>query len=484
MEKKRNLTGREKAGYGLGAVAKDMVYMLSASYVLYYCQDIMGVNAFAMGVILLVARIFDAFNDPIMGVIVAKTRTRMGKFRPWLLIGTMTNAVVLYLMFACPPALDGSGLIAYAAVTYILWGVTYTMMDIPFWSMIPAFTRGGKERENLTTLARSCSGVGSALVSIFTVMIVHALGTMAGASGATEVERLGFRYFSLIVAVIFVVFIIITVTSIKENPTTNMETASIGDMFRSLVRNDQAMAIVVTIVLVDVAMYITSNLVIYFFKYDLGGTGWYNGYTLFNTVAGAAQILSMMILYPLLRQGLKIANTTIFYAGLVMSMVGYGILLAFSAGGAKNLLFFLIPGVLIMAASGMNNVLITIFLANTVDYGEIKNHRRDESVIFSMQTFVVKLSSGIAALVASITLGVLKLSNKATTAADQVVDFSQSVNTAQKMGLRLVMTLIPAAVLVIAFAWFRKRYKLNDKKVLELADQVAKLHEAEGKKED
>ncbi|MDD5867442.1 MAG: glycoside-pentoside-hexuronide (GPH):cation symporter [Lachnospiraceae bacterium] len=484
MEKKRNLTGREKAGYGLGAVAKDMVYMLSASYVLYYFQDIMGVNAFAMGVILLVARIFDAFNDPIMGVIVAKTRTRMGKFRPWLLIGTMTNAVVLYLMFACPPALDGSGLIAYAAVTYILWGVTYTMMDIPFWSMIPAFTRGGKERENLTTLARSCSGVGSALVSIFTVMIVHALGTMAGASGATEVERLGFRYFSLIVAVIFVVFIIITVTSIKENPTTNMETASIGDMFRSLVRNDQAMAIVVTIVLVDVAMYITSNLVIYFFKYDLGGTGWYNGYTLFNTVAGAAQILSMMILYPLLRQGLKIANTTIFYAGLVMSMVGYGILLAFSAGGAKNLLFFLIPGVLIMAASGMNNVLITIFLANTVDYGEIKNHRRDESVIFSMQTFVVKLSSGIAALVASITLGVLKLSNKATTAADQVVDFSQSVNTAQKMGLRLVMTLIPAAVLVIAFAWFRKRYKLNDKKVLELADQVAKLHETEGKKED
>jgi melibiose permease len=484
MEKKRNLTGREKAGYGLGAVAKDMVYMLSASYVLYYFQDIMGVNAFAMGVILLVARIFDAFNDPIMGVIVAKTRTRMGKFRPWLLIGTLTNAVVLYLMFACPPALDGSGLIAYAAVTYILWGVTYTMMDIPFWSMIPAFTRGGKERENLTTLARSCSGVGSALVSIFTVMIVHALGTMAGASGATEVERLGFRYFSLIVAVIFVVFIIITVTSIKENPTTNMETASIGDMFRSLVRNDQAMAIVVTIVLVDVAMYITSNLVIYFFKYDLGGTGWYNGYTLFNTVAGAAQILSMMILYPLLRQGLKIANTTIFYAGLVMSMVGYGILLAFSAGGAKNLLFFLIPGVLIMAASGMNNVLITIFLANTVDYGEIKNHRRDESVIFSMQTFVVKLSSGIAALVASITLGVLKLSNKATTAADQVVDFSQSVNTAQKMGLRLVMTLIPAAVLVIAFAWFRKRYKLNDKKVLELADQVAKLHEAEGKKED
>ena len=140
METKRNLSGTEKFGYSLGAVAKDMVYMLSASYVLYYFQDIMGTNAFAMGVILLAARIFDAFNDPIMGVIVAKTKTRMGKFRPWLLIGTITNAAVLYAMFACPPDLTPSGLVAYAAVTYILWGVTYTMMDIPFWSMIPAFT--------------------------------------------------------------------------------------------------------------------------------------------------------------------------------------------------------------------------------------------------------------------------------------------------------------------------------------------------------
>ena len=141
------LTGKEKVSYGLGAVGKDMVYMLSASYILYYYQDILGVSAFAMGVILLAARVFDAFNDPIMGVVVAKTRTRWGKFRPWLLIGTILNAIMLYLMFSAPPALDGGGLVAYAAVTYVLWGVTYTMMDIPYWSMIPAFTEGGSVRD-------------------------------------------------------------------------------------------------------------------------------------------------------------------------------------------------------------------------------------------------------------------------------------------------------------------------------------------------
>ena len=125
-----SLSGKEKFSYGLGAVGKDMVYMLSASYILYYYQDILGVNAVAMGIILLVARVFDAFNDPFMGVIVAKTRTRWGKFRPWLMIGTVTNTVVLYLMFSAPPALNGNGLVAYAAVTYILWGVTLSLIHI------------------------------------------------------------------------------------------------------------------------------------------------------------------------------------------------------------------------------------------------------------------------------------------------------------------------------------------------------------------
>ncbi|MGX8774937.1 MAG: MFS transporter, partial [Bacillota bacterium] len=126
------LSRKEKTSYGMAAVGKDMVYMLSATYVLYYYQDVLGVSAIAMGIILMVARVFDAFNDPLMGVIVAKTRTRFGKFRPWLMIGTITNAVILFVMYSAPPSMDGGGLVAYAAITYILWGVTYTMMDIPY----------------------------------------------------------------------------------------------------------------------------------------------------------------------------------------------------------------------------------------------------------------------------------------------------------------------------------------------------------------
>ena len=589
------LTAKEKTAYGLGAVGKDMVYMLSASYILYYYQDILGVSAIAMGVILLVARIFDAFNDPIMGIVVAKTKTRWGKFRPWLLIGTLTNAVILFLMFSAPPSLSGSGLVAYAAVTYILWGVTYTMMDIPYWSMIPAFTEGGKEREGLSALARSCAGVGSAIVTIITVMAVTSIGTAmdnsksekmtmqyasevggvivhvieiddsdaatgneieyidginikatankdefkevfessedtllkytsknskfdlkfddveinadnstvifemglkdgssfaelnvyvssdvysrldkdGGVSNITgeftstkEVERYGFKYFSLIVAILFVIFIIITCLGIKEKSTADMQTAGIGEMFKALIQNDQAMTIVITIVLINVATYITSNLLIYFFKYDLAGSNWQGNYTLFNTFAGAVQILAMMLMFPLLRK--FFTTIKIFNIAVVASIAGYVVLLVMALSGISSVYPFLLPGFFIMSAVGILNVLVTIFLANTVDYGELKNGRRDESVIFSMQTFVVKLASGIAALVASICLSISNLSNDTET----VGAAKSAVGGNSLLVLRLTMTLLPIFGMIIAIILFRKKYILDEKKLNEITETL------------
>ena len=462
MEKTK-LPLKSKISYGLGAVGKDMVYMLSASYVLYYFQDVLGVSAVAMGVILLAARIFDAFNDPVMGIIVARTKTRWGKFRPWLLIGTLTNAVVLFLMFSCPPSLDAGGLVAYAAVTYILWGVTYTMMDIPYWSMIPAFTEGGREREGLTTLARSCAGVGSAIITVATVMAVQFLGSAAGGANAKEIEIIGFKWFSLIVAVLFVVFTVLTCINVKEKSTAEMDAVSVKQMFRALLKNDQAVAIVVAIVLINCSIYITSNLVIYFFKYDFGGTDWFNSYTLFNVFGGGIQILSMMLFYPLLRNAAKLSNIRIFYLCLSMGIAGYIVLLALAFLGMGNVFVLFIPAFLIFSTNGLLSILTTVFLANAVDYGELKNGSRDESVIFSMQTFVVKLASGIAAFIASICLSINHLqSGTEVSEADKLVDWSIGVTASARTGLRLTMAVIPIIGLFIAILWFRSRFLLTD----------------------
>ncbi len=454
-----NMKLSEKISYGLAAVGKDMVYMLSASYILYYYQDILGVSAIAMGIILMAARIFDAFNDPIMGVVVAKTKTRWGKFRPWLLIGTTTNAVILYIMFAAPPALDGNGLVAYAAITYILWGVTYTMMDIPFWSMIPAFTRSGKEREGLSAMARTCAGIGSAIVTIITMICVHALG--AGN------ERVGFQWFALIIAVLFIVFVGLACICIKEKSTVDVESPSVGQMFKALLQNDQSVTVVITIVLINCALYITSNLLIYFFKYDIGGNDWQNIYTIFNAFGGGMQIVSMMLFFPLLRKFMS--TVKVFYLSMIMAIVGYGTLCVLMFVKLPNVYLLFIPAFFVFVAFGLLTVLTTVFLANTVDYGELKNGRRDESVIFSMQTFVVKLASGVAAFIASVCLSVCNLSDDTGAVVNTVAEAGSSV-----VGLRITMTVFPIVGLLVAIIVFKVKYILSEQKMNEITEKLSK----------
>ena len=452
------LQKKTKIAYGVGAVGKDMVYMLVASYILYYYNSVLGVSSVFIGTVLMVARVFDAFNDPIMGIVVAKTRSRWGRFRPWIFSGTVLNAVVLYAMFAVPESMGAGGMKVFLTVTYFLWGITYTLMDIPYWSMIPAVTRTPKDRENLSMVGRTCAGVGSALIAMFTMLLVGALGG--------DSERAGFRWVALIVAAIFAVTELVCCISMKETTPSEMKTATVKEMFSALFRNDQAMVVVGSIVLINSALYLTSNFIIYFFKYDLGGAGWKATYTLFSTVGGAAQILGMMVLYPLLRK--KFSSTQVFYLSLLLALCGYGMLLVFCLTGLSHSLALLcIPGVVVFACNGMLTVLTTLFLSNSVDYGQLKTGRREESVIFSMQTFVVKAASGVAVLLTGIGLDLIGLVGNTEETGPVAV---QSAGTL--LGLRLMMTVLPMLVLAGALVLFRRKFVLTDARAAEISAQL------------
>ena len=457
----RKFSRNETIAYGLGAIGKDMVYALSASYVMYYYQDIMGLSAAFVGFILMIARIFDAINDPFMGVLVAKTNTKYGRFRPWIISGTVLNAFVLYALFAAPQ-LEGKSLMVYFAVVYILWGVTYTMMDIPYWSIIPAVTENPKDRESLSVVGRTCAGVGNALITVFTVIAVAMLG-----SGN---ERAGFKRFALIVSVLFVVFELILFLVMKEQAQDKdqMKTTSVGEMFRALFRNDQAVITVITIILINSALYITSNLIIYFFKYDLGPTveSWQASYTTFSTVGGGSQILSMMAVYPALRRFM--GNTDIFKLCLKMSITGYALLLAVCfTPFSHNIIVLCAIGLLIFMANGMLTVLTTVFLSNSVDYGELKTGHREESVIFSMQTFVVKAASGVAVFLTGIGLDLIGLKGNSDTTGEIVVQSASTLN-----GLHLLMTIIPILGPIAAMVVFTKKFILTDEKAEEIAARL------------
>ena len=402
---------------------------------------------------MMTARVFDAFNDPLMGVVVEKTNTPFGKFLPWIFTGTVTNALILYGMFAMPASLTGTAMLVYASAAYVLWGVTYTLMDIPFWSMIPAITSSGKERENLSVIGRTCAAVGYAVPTVLTMLLVVRLG-----SG----EREGFAIFAAAVAVVFVVTELVCVALVREKPTERQKTATVKEMFSALIHNDQAMVVVVGIVVFNASLYLTTQLAVYFFKYDIGNS---DLFSLFGTVGGVGQILSMVSL-PLLRR--RWGGKQILVGALGVTIAGYLALFALSMAGVRAVAPLAATAFVIYIGFGLATVLTTVFLADTVDYGEYKTGRRNESVVFSMQTFVVKLASAVSVLIAGVGIDLIGLDDTAAVQTESTL-----------LGLRLLMVALPVAGLVFSILYFVRKYRLTEAENARISEA---LRQREGSK--
>ena len=203
----QKLTSREKYSYGIGAYGKDLACGIVYTFLMIYFTDVVGINPAFVGTLFLMARLWDAINDPIMGMIVDNTRSRFGKFRPWIFIGTILNSVVLFLLFR-KPDLEGTSLYLYYSVMYILWGMTYTIMDIPYWSMIPSFTSDSSERDKMSVIPRVFATIGGSTVNTFGLMLISFLGIGNNSIGYF---RLGVG-----IAIIFVISTLITVFNVKE----------------------------------------------------------------------------------------------------------------------------------------------------------------------------------------------------------------------------------------------------------------------------
>ena len=441
---------KQKFGYGLGAVGKDLVYALVSGFILYYYNDVLGISGTFTGIMMMAARVFDAFNDPLMGVVVEKTHTKMGKFRPWILSGTVLNALILYGMFAMPESVTGTSMLIYASAAYVLWGVTYTLMDIPFWSMIPAITGPGKERENLSVIGRTCSSIGFAVPTILTMLLVTRLGSSV---------RQGFAIVAACAAVIFVVVEIVCVLMVREHEVARQETPSVKQMLSALVQNDQAMVVVVGIIVFNASLYLTTQLAVYFFKYDMHNP---DLYSLFGTVGGGTQILAMASL-PMLRK--RFSAKGILTGALLITIAGYAYLFTLSSLGIRSVGLLLVAPFIIYIGFGLATVLTTIFLADSVDYGEYKTGSRNESVIFSMQTFVVKLASAISVLIAGVGIDAIGLI--------QTTDDVIPVQTpGALLGLRLLMIAVPVAGLLFSIVFFHRKYKLTEAENARIAEAL------------
>lgn len=404
-----DITLKNKITYGIGGFGKNVAYGLVASYTLYYYNTVLGISASFVGVLLMVARIFDAFNDPFMGVVVAKTKSRFGRYKPWIFSGAVLNAIVLYAMFTVPTALAGTGLKVYVTITYFLCGITYTLSDIPYWSIIPAITKAGKNRESLTVFSRTFSAIGVAIPTIITMLAVPMLG---GGTGLTEYRR-GFSVLAAIIAGIYVITTMITVWNLPNEENAAPRDATVRELLNALLKNDQALVLAVVIILFSAATTMTTNLAVYIFDYESGiqpislslcggefvlGTG--VQYTLFMAVNAGIQLFAMVVLYPLLRR--RLSNRQIFLGSCGCAILGYLILATYIFGTTVSFPMILFPCMCISMANGATYVQISIFVAGAVDYGEAKTGRREDSIVSSLQTLMVKISSAFAALLVGI----------------------------------------------------------------------------------
>ena len=261
-----------KLGYGFGGVGKDMGYALVGSFLMFYCTEYLGVSSVFMGVLCFVARIWDAVNDPMMGTIVDNTKIKFGRYRFWILVGTLSNAIVIVLLFN--PTL-AAGIVSnkiytscYIAFLYIVWGMTYTMVDVPYWSFNANVTDDREQRNSVAVFPRIFSGLGNIMTQMLTITAVSALSRH---STRIVDKSNGFFKWAVIVACIYIFTILVSVFSIKErNVAVNTnERTSFRKAFNILRKNDQLIWVIVSFVLINLGMNCATGVAIYYFKFFL-----------------------------------------------------------------------------------------------------------------------------------------------------------------------------------------------------------------------
>lgn len=414
---KMKLSIKEKYSFGIGAIGKDAVYAIVSIYLMFYFTDVLGIAAGFVGGLFFVARIWDAINDPIMGLIVDNTRTRWGKFRPWILIGTLVNSVVLIFLFTdC--GLTGNALYIYVSIIYILWSMTYTLMDVPYWSMLPNLTSDKEEREEVSVIPRIFAAFATLIVSSLGLNIVSILGDGN--------QKSGFLYFSIIISIVFIATILITVKNTKEhNFSGSQEKTTLKQMVNVLVKNDQLITFLFMVLLFTIGQQIIAGIQLYYFKYV---TGLEHLFTVFVSFSGISTILGLIVFPKIVS---KLSRIKVYILGCVLPVIGIVMLLLAGLFLPKNPILVGLAGIIYSFGGGFFTGSQTVALADIVDYGECKLGTRNESVIFSIQTLLVKVSTAFGGLLTGLILSI----------TGYVPNQVQSATTIN--GLRIVMTIVP-----------------------------------------
>ena len=479
--------------FSLGTIGRDFLYFLFNSFLMtfiLFTKTIDNKMLTVVGAIIVVARIFDALNDPIMGGIVENTRTKWGKYKPWQLLGAVLTGAVIISVFCVK--LDGWSYIGFLAFAYLMFSITFTMNDISYWGMLPSLTSDEHERNKLTSCAQLLASAGVGLASL--LIPLFTTGSLAKWGAPT-----GYKVIGIISAVLMVLFQLFTILGVKEKPLPPIkpdksDRLTLKKMFQTIAKNDQLLWCALIMLIFSIGTGVVGGgLLTMYVYFEFGYEGGYTlliglGYGIISTLFTAT--------YPWLSK--KFGRNKILYSAGIATVFGYALMLIFAlaipTGAPKSsewfAKFILIAVAYTFIGYGAGFYMIMVInMANTVEYNEWKYGQRNESLIFSLRPFTAKLSSALTQAlvigvyaVASITTYTNAISNIENEASknlitnkvkmEKITEIINKVSLQDRQILVSCMCIIPIVFMIVALILYKKKCTLSETRLAEMVRET------------
>ena len=383
---------RAQINITLGDLGYNLIYYWVTAFITIYYTDIIGVSAFIVSGLLLWVRLFDALNDPLMGMLCDRTRSRWGRYRPWVALGGVLTSIFMIALFNANPEWSSTAKIAYMYIMYILLTIAATICNMSYAAMISVATTNGRTRAELAGKRQLFVNVGNGILGM---IAVSAVGKLGGGN-----ERMGYLFAVIITVVIGLPLLLNSVRVSKEVVTPAAEKkAGVRELFACVFGNKCAVVCVGCFLLLGFSSYGKAAMYTYYFKYYVGDYSLYSSYSLVNMIGcviGAAMV-SWLVSKHSKNRGHDCAKS------LLISAVFYGFLYVFPAPSAMYYVCIILCGVF----HGMSTALMTSAIPDCVDMSEYRYGVRSDGFLSAFMSFCMKTGGAIGPAVLIAVMGQL-----------------------------------------------------------------------------
>ncbi len=445
-ENNDRLSLKEKLAYGAGDLGNGFMFDLGQIYLLKFYTDVLGISAYYGGLVFLVSKLFDAFVDSGVGTFV-DSRTNIGKrgkFRPFILFGTLPLAITTFISFLTPD-LSQNGKIIWAFVTYMLFNATYSIVNIPYGSLAASMTKNPVDRAALASF-RSLGSQGALfLTGIAVIPIVSQF----------EDHSVGYPVAIAIMGIIGVIFHLLCYAGVKEKAVVikpKEEKIPIGKAFGYLFKNRPFLILITLTLFMILANFLKLSVQLFYVQYNLGKEGLIGAISTINMVMA---LLAIAVTTPLVKKfGKKMAAVIGLTGSVIFEVLNFFIfgdtVTGFLTIHAIGYFFFTIP-----------NTIIWALIADIVEYGEWMSGERTEGIIYSTYSFMRKVSQALAGFLPGVILTTIGYVPNAIQTAGALT------------GIKMMQFVIPAICSLIALLAFGFFYNLTDKRHKEIVEEIA-----------